>query len=139
MKPMVEVKNLHKHYQLGETLVKANNGIDLEIEKGEFIAIFGPSGCGKSTLMHLIGLLDSPTKGEVIFKGRETAKLSDDEKTIIRNKNIGFVFQFFFLSPNLNALENVKLPMIFSEKEEAERDKRAKELLKLVGLEDRMT
>lgn len=138
MKPLINVKNLHKHYKLGETIVKANNGINLKINKGEFISVFGPSGCGKSTLMHLIGLLDTPTKGSIILDGKKTSDLTDDERTITRNEKIGFIFQFFFLSPNLNALENVQLPMIFKEQDLEKRDKRAKELLKLVGLEDRM-
>jgi len=138
VKPLIETKSLHKHYKLGETIVKANNGIDLKINKGEFVSIFGPSGCGKSTLMHMLGLLDKPTKGELLFKGKKTSNLNDDEKTHIRNKNIGFVFQFFFLSPNLNALENVQLPMIFKNENKEKRDKRAKELLKLVGLGDRL-
>jgi len=138
VKPLINVKNLHKHYKLGETIVKANNGINLKINKGEFISVFGPSGCGKSTLMHLIGLLDTPTKGSIILDGKKTSDLTDDERTITRNEKIGFIFQFFFLSPNLNALENVQLPMIFKEQDLEKRDKRAKELLKLVGLEDRM-
>jgi len=138
VKPLIELKNVHKHYTLGETVVKANNGVNLKINKGDFVTIFGPSGCGKSTLMHLIGLLDTPTKGEIYFGGEKTSILSDDEKTILRNKNIGFVFQFFFLSPNLNAIENVQLPMIFKDNEVTNRVAKAKKLLDLVGLKDRM-
>ncbi len=137
MTALIEIKNLHKHYHLGETIVKANNGISLKINKGEFVTIFGPSGCGKSTLMHQIGLLDTPTKGEVIINGINTSTLSDEEKTKLRNEYIGFVFQFFFLSPNLTALENVQLPMIFKGTPLKNREKRAKELLKLVGLSER--
>jgi putative ABC transport system ATP-binding protein len=138
VEPIIEIKDLHKHYKLGETIVKANNGISLKIKKGDFLTIFGPSGCGKSTLMHLIGLLDAPTSGEVIINNKKTSKLSDDEKTILRNKNIGFVFQFFFLSPQLTALENVELPMVFNEESQEARTKRGKELLKMIGLEDRI-
>lgn len=135
--PVIELRNVNKYYTLGETIIKANKNINLKINKGEFVTIFGPSGCGKSTLMHLIGLLDTPTKGEVLINGERTSELSDDEKTTLRNKKIGFVFQFFFLTPNLTAEENVQLPMIFSKKDAKERHERAEELLKTVGLSDR--
>ncbi len=134
---LIELRNVHKYYHLGDTIVKANQGINLKVRKGEFVTIFGPSGCGKSTLMHMIGLLDKPTKGEVFIEGKATSGLSEDEKTKLRNERIGFVFQFFFLSPTLNALENVQLPMIFKGVPPSKRIKRAKSLLKLVGLGDR--
>ncbi len=137
MKPLIELRNVHKHYHLGDTIVRANNGINLKINRGEFVTIFGPSGCGKSTLMHLIGLLDKPTSGEVFINGVDVSKLDVNEQTILRNEKIGFVFQFFFLSPNLNALENVQLPMIFKEEPPEVREARAKELLKLVNLSNR--
>jgi len=137
MAPVIELKNVHKYYTLGETTVKANKGINIIIEKGEFVTIFGPSGCGKSTLMHMIGLLDTPTKGEIYIKGKPTSQLNDDDKTKLRNEAIGFIFQFFFLSPNLNAVENVELPMLFAEKDPIQRRKRAKELIKLVELSER--
>ncbi len=135
--PLIDVKNIHRYYFLGDTIVKANNGISFKVEKGEFIVILGPSGCGKSTLMHQLGLLDTPTKGEIIFSGHNISNLSDDEKTKLRNEKIGFVFQFFYLTPNLTALENVELPMILKEVPIKDRKKKAMNLLKLVGLEDR--
>ncbi|MFA5406097.1 MAG: ABC transporter ATP-binding protein [Candidatus Nanoarchaeia archaeon] len=138
MSTVIELKDLYKKYTLGETTVKALNGINLKINKGEFVTIFGPSGCGKSTLMHMIGLLDKPTSGEVLINNKETSKLSDDEKTMLRNESIGFVFQFFFLSPNLTAIENVEMPMIFKEESISKRRARAKELLKLVNLSERL-
>ena len=122
--PLIVVKNLCRYYKLGETIVKANDNINFKIEKGEFIVILGPSGCGKSTLMHQLGLLDTPTKGEIIFSGLKISELSDDKKTKIRNEKIGFVFQFFYLSPNLTALENVELPMILRGIPVKERKKR---------------
>jgi putative ABC transport system ATP-binding protein len=137
VKPVIELRGAHKYYTLGETTVKAVNGVNLQINKGEFVTIFGPSGCGKSTLMHLIGLLDSPTKGEVLINGKATSELSDDDKTKLRSESIGFVFQFFFLSPNLNALENIELPMIFRELSDNTRSKIAWDLLKTVQLSDR--
>ncbi len=135
---IIELKNVKKYYRLGKSnIVKAVNGVSLEVEEGEFIAVYGPSGCGKSTLMHVMGLLDMPTKGNVFINGSKVDELSDDELTHLRSENIGFVFQFFFLTPNLTALENVELPMIFAGEEDGDRKERARKLLKNVGLGER--
>ncbi|MDD5417715.1 MAG: ABC transporter ATP-binding protein [Candidatus Nanoarchaeia archaeon] len=135
---VIEVRDLRKTYYLGQTKVHALRGVDFKIYKGDFVSIVGPSGCGKSTIMHILGLLDTPTSGDIFINGQKASDLSDEELTFLRNKNIGFVFQFFFLSPYLSAVENVQLPMIFSNKSENERKKKAEELLKKTGLSDRM-
>lgn len=131
--PLIELKNVWKEYENGK--VKALQGINLKIEKGESVAILGPSGSGKSTLMHIMGCLDSPTKGKVYLKGKDVSKLNSNQLAKIRSKTIGFVFQFFYLVPFFTALENVMLPMIFTGKSNR---KRAEELLKMVGLEKRI-
>ncbi len=135
---LIEVQNLTKIYQLGETKVVALDNVSFNIEKGEAVAIIGPSGCGKSTLLHLIGCLDKPTRGKVLIEGKDVSKLDENELARIRREKIGFVFQFFHLIPTLNAVENVMLPMTFSGIPEKEKFKRALELLKLVGLEKRI-
>ena len=135
---LIEVQNLTKIYQLGETKVVALDNVSFNIEKGEAVAIIGPSGCGKSTLLHLIGCLDKPTRGKVLIEGKDVSKLDENELARIRREKIGFVFQFFHLIPTLNAVENVMLPMTFSGIPEKEKSKRALELLKLVGLEKRI-
>jgi putative ABC transport system ATP-binding protein len=138
-KPVIELRNVERFYTLGEdNVVKAVNGIDLKIYEGEFVTIFGPSGCGKSTLMHVLGLLDKPTGGKILLNGKDVSKFNDNKRTELRNNNIGFVFQFFFLTPNLTAVENVELPMIFAGKDEVIRFSRAKELLGTVGLGERI-
>ncbi|MGB9911340.1 MAG: ABC transporter ATP-binding protein [Microgenomates group bacterium] len=135
---LIKVSHLSKIYQSGEVAVKALDDISFEIEKGEFVAIMGPSGSGKSTLMHILGLLDRPTEGKYFLEGVDTAKFSDEELAKIRNKKIGFVFQFFNLLPRTNALRNVIIPMIYGGVNPQEREKKAKELLKAVGLEKRI-
>jgi len=135
---LIEVQNLTKIYQLGETKVVALDNVSFNIEKGEAVAIIGPSGCGKSTLLHLIGCLDKPTRGKVLIEGKDVSKLDENELARIRREKIGFVFQFFHLIPTLNAVENVMLPMTFSGTPEKEKFKRALQLLKLVGLEKRI-
>jgi putative ABC transport system ATP-binding protein len=137
MKPVVELKQVSKIYKMDEVEVKALDGIDMKVEKGDFVAIIGPSGSGKSTLLHMIGLLDRPTDGKVFLDGIDISKLNDNELARLRGNKIGFVFQFFNLYPILTALENIELPMIISEKNKMERRKRALELLKIVGLEKR--
>jgi putative ABC transport system ATP-binding protein len=137
MKPVVELKQVSKIYKMDEVEVKALDGIDMKVEKGDFVAIIGPSGSGKSTLLHMIGLLDRPTDGKVFLDGIDISKLNDNELARLRGNKIGFVFQFFNLYPILTALENIELPMIISEKNKTERRKRALELLKIVGLEKR--
>lgn len=104
---ILEVKNLRKEYGQGETLVKALDGVNLSVEKGEFLAVVGSSGSGKSTLLHMMGGLDVPTSGEVIVDGRNLAKMKDEQLTIFRRRNIGFVFQSYNLVPMLNVMENI--------------------------------
>ena len=113
-------------------------GINLTIEKGEYVALMGPSGSGKSTLMNILGCLDTPTSGEYILNGKDVSKMTDAELADIRNKEIGFVFQTFNLMPRTTALDNVALPMVYAGVNKEKRHERAKEVLRLVGLEDRM-
>jgi len=132
---VIELHDVRKIYQVGATQVFALNGVTMRVERGEFIAIMGPSGSGKSTLLNMIGCLDKPTSGRVTINGVDTSYLSDKELTTLRRDTIGFIFQQYNLIPTLTAFENVELPMIFKNVPRAEREKRAKELLALVGLE----
>ncbi len=127
--PLIKLENIWKIYQLGKVELVALRGINLEINPGSFVTIMGPSGSGKSTLLNIIGCLDTPTKGKVFLNSRDVSLLSENELSQIRGKTIGFVFQEFNLLPNLNALENVILPMIFQKIPELERKKRAEKLL----------
>ena len=135
---IIEVKGLEKTYLLGDIEVNALRGVSFDIEKSQFSAIMGPSGSGKSTLMHIIGCLDTPTKGEYLLNGENVANMSEDQLAKIRNKDIGFVFQKFHLLPRNTALENVILPLKYAKVEKSERTRKAEETLKLVGLGDRM-
>lgn len=135
---IVETRTLRKTYHFGDTEVEALGGVDLSIEKGEFIAVWGPSGSGKSTLCNLIGLLDSPTSGEVLIQGHSSGGLSDGERSELRNSSIGFVFQDFNLIPVLTAVENVMLPLQVSGVGKVEARERAEFLLEEVELKDRM-
>jgi len=135
---MISCTGLTKTYTVGETRVHALQGVDLQVEDGEFIAIVGASGSGKSTLLHLIGGIDRPTSGRVRVSDIEITSLSDDELAELRARKVGFVFQFHNLIPTLTALENVELPMIFTGIKPAERRRRAEELLRSVGLENRL-
>ena len=135
---IIEVKELEKTYLLGDIEVNALRGVSFNIEKSQFSAIMGPSGSGKSTLMHIIGCLDSPTKGEYLLNGENVANMSEDQLAKIRNKDIGFVFQKFHLLPRSTALENVILPLKYANVEKSERIGKAEETLNLVGLGDRM-
>lgn len=138
MSSLISLKKVTKSYRLGDdVLVNALCGIDLEIKKGEFVAIVGPSGSGKSTLMHMIGILDKPTSGTVYLDGKEIGKLSEEELAILRNKHIGFVFQAFNLLPKTSAQDNVELPLIYSGDGKGERAEKAAGELTLVGLGDR--
>jgi len=137
-KNIIELKNVEKYYSLGENIVKALDGIDISVEKGNFIAIMGPSGSGKSTGMNLIGSLDLPTKGSVYLDNENIENLDESELAQVRGKKIGFIFQQFNLIPNLTVKENVMLPMLFQDIDEEIRMEKAEELLKLVKLEDRM-
>lgn len=139
MSPIISLRNVTKTYQLGDDIVvNALKGINLSINKGEFVSIIGPSGSGKSTLMHIIGILDRPTSGTVSLEGKNIGQLSEEKLAQLRNEHIGFVFQAFNLLPRTSALENVELPLIYSGVSSSERKKRAQEALNLVGLSERM-
>ncbi|MEM4511471.1 MAG: ABC transporter ATP-binding protein [Nanopusillaceae archaeon] len=133
---IIKLENVTKIYKTGNYEIKALDDVSLEIEKGEMIAIMGPSGSGKSTLLHLIGCLDKPTSGNVYVFGKNTKNLSDKELAEIRNLKIGFIFQQFYLLPHKNVFENVELPLIISGKPKKYREKRVKELLKLLEMDE---
>ena len=135
---VIRTYNLWKTYEMGDQIINAVSGVDIEIHRGEYVAIMGPSGSGKSTLMNLIGCLDTPTRGEYYINGRLVSSMSDDELARIRNKEIGFVFQTFNLLPRATSLHNVELPLIYNGTPADERARRAKEALKHVDLEKRM-
>jgi len=135
--PIVETADLKKTYILGKVPVNALRGVNLKVEKGDFLAILGPSGSGKSTLLNMIGALDKPTEGKVFIDGVDVSTLNDNQLADLR-RSIGFVFQFFNLIPRLNAIGNVELPMAVSGLGKNERRKHAEELLETVGLKERM-
>lgn len=135
---MITMNNITKSYTMGETVVHALRGVDLQINEGEFVAIMGPSGSGKSTLMNIIGCLDTPDSGTYILGGKDVSQLTDDEQAHIRNGNIGFVFQQFNLLARTPALKQVALPLMYGGMSRAERSKRATEALGRVGLADRL-
>lgn len=137
-KPLIEITDIKRDFILGNETVYVLKGINLQINKGEYVALMGPSGSGKSTLMNLLGCLDTPTSGEYILNGKHVSQMSDDELAEIRNKEIGFVFQTFNLLPRTTALDNVALPMIYAGYSKSERNARATEVLKQVNLSDRM-
>lgn len=131
------MQNVSRIYRMGENEIHALNCINFSVEQGEFLSIMGPSGSGKSTCMNMIGCLDRPSSGIVKINGKETAKMSEKELAVLRNKTIGFVFQQYHLLAGLNILENVMLPLRYQKVEKAKRIKKAKEALKKVGLEER--
>src|SRR6201998_4151276 len=135
---VIKTEALAKIYEMGAEQVRALSGVDVEIRKGEYVAIMGPSGSGKSTLMNLIGCLDSPSAGKYWLAGRLVSDLDDDELAYIRNKEIGFVFQTFNLLPRATALHNVELPLIYNGTPSEERIEKAKKALERVDLMDRM-
>ena len=135
---IINVEDIRKTYKMGDNIVKAVDGVTLSVFNGEYLVIMGPSGSGKTTLMHLMGCLDKPDSGEIYLAGQKVSKLSDRDLAKVRNKMIGFVFQQFNLLPRLTALENVELPMIYAGVPRTIRRKRAKELLAMVGLAERM-
>jgi putative ABC transport system ATP-binding protein len=137
-KDIIEITDLTRHYKMGQTIVKALNGVSLNVKENEYIAIMGPSGSGKSTLMNMIGCLDTPTSGEYILNGHRVSELDDSELAQVRNREIGFVFQTFNLLPRTDCLNNVELPLIYSGMKSSERKKRAIETLEKVGLGDRL-
>jgi putative ABC transport system ATP-binding protein len=134
---IIELKKVKKQYRMGEEVIRALDGIDVEIKKGDFIAIVGPSGSGKSTMMNMIGALDLATEGEIYLDNQDIEHMEESELAQIRGRKIGFVFQTFNLIPTLTALENIVLPMLFQGISEEEKNKRVKEILKKVGLEHR--
>lgn len=138
MASLIEARNVKKHYRMGKVIVEALRGVSIKIQKGDFIIIVGPSGSGKSTLLHILGALDRPTSGEVFIEGKDISHLDDWSLAMIRRKKIGFVFQAFNLIPTLNALENVMIPLEPTNIEMNVSIKRAKELLKLLDMSDRM-
>ncbi len=135
---LIKIENITKLYKPGEEVIKALNGVSLEVGKGDYLAIMGASGSGKSTLMNIIGCLDVPTDGSYYLNGIDVAHLEDNQLAHIRNKEIGFIFQTFNLLARSDALSNVELPLIYSKTGSAERLERAKQALKKVGLADRM-
>jgi len=135
---LVELENVSKIYRLGEVDVPALQGVDLSVQAGDFLALMGPSGSGKSTLLHILGLLDRPTAGRVLWEGEDVTRLNGAKLAELRGRRIGFVFQMFNLVHNLTALENVELPLIFLGVPARERRKRAEEMLVRLGLGDRL-
>lgn len=138
MTPVIKLQGITRNFPLGNEVVKVLKGIDLTINRGEYVALMGPSGSGKSTLMNLLGCLDTPTSGLYELNGKNVSNMTDDELAEIRNKEIGFIFQTFNLLPRTTALENVALPMIYAGASKKARLERAEEVLKSVGLGDRM-
>lgn len=133
----VKIENVEKIYKLGEISVPALKSINMELEKGEFVAVMGPSGSGKTTLLNLIGVLDKPTKGKICIDGKDLTQLKEKELTNLRRGTIGYIFQFYNLIPVLSAFENVELPMLIAGTPSKERQERALQLLKTVGLAER--
>lgn len=134
---MIRIEDMYKIYQMGDTEVRALDGVSLHIKEHEFVAIIGPSGSGKSTLMNMIGCLDTPTSGKYWLKGQDVSNLSDDEQATIRNRTIGFIFQQYNLLPKLSARENVELPLIYRGIGAEERRKMAMRALERVGMAER--
>lgn len=137
-RPIIQIKDLTRFYQMGETEVRALNGVTFDVLENEYIAIMGPSGSGKSTLMNMIGCLDTPTGGEYILNNNRVSQMDDAELAEVRNREIGFVFQTFNLLPRTTCLANVELPLIYAGVKASERKERASEVLTKVGLGDRL-
>lgn len=137
--PLIELEDIHKSFKLGDESIEILHGINLKVEKGEFVAMMGPSGSGKSTTMNILGCLDKPTSGRYFLQDQDVSKLNSDQLAEIRNSTIGFVFQGFNLLQRTTALENVELPMLYAGIPGVLRQQRAKEALKKMGLADRMT
>ena len=137
MNPVIELQDVKKIYQMNGVITPALRGVNLQIAKGEFLAIMGPSGSGKSTLLHMIGALDKPTEGKIILDGVDISTLKESALARLRGRKIGFVFQFFNLHPTLTAVENIELPMMIAEADKKERQRKALELLRSVNMEHR--
>ena len=138
MSQLIKLENISKHYFMGDNVVKAVDGIDITIERGDFVAIMGPSGSGKSTGVNLVGSLDLPTQGTIFLDGHDISHLSESEVAQLRGKKIGFIFQSFNLISNLTALDNVSLPMVFQNVSANKREAKAMKILEEIGLKDRM-
>ena len=136
--PVIQVEDVHKYYDLGETKVHALRGVDLKVEPGEFVAIMGSSGSGKSTFMNMLGCLDKPTSGRYVLEGTDVSQLDKKALAAVRNRKLGFVFQGFNLLSRTTALENVELPTLYAHMEKSARLARAKEVLQMVGLGERL-
>ena len=137
--PIIQIIDVTKKYVIGTEIIHALNGVSLQVQKNEYVALMGPSGSGKSTLMNMLGCLDTPTTGEYILNQIPVAKMTDNQLAEVRNKEIGFVFQTFNLLPRSTTLENVALPLVYAGVKKEIRDKRAKEVLEQVGLANRMS
>ena len=137
MEKLIQMVDIRKEYKMGDEIVYANDGVSIDIDRGEFVAIVGKSGSGKSTLMNIIGALDVPTSGKYLLGGRDVGKLSDNQLADIRNEMIGFVFQQYNLLPRMNLLENVELPLLYAHVPSEERKRRAMEALDKVGIADK--
>ncbi len=137
MASLIEFKDIHKTYYMGDEVVRAVDGVDLKIDKGEFVAIVGQSGSGKSTMMNIIGCLDVPTSGEYYLDGVNVSSMTDNELATIRNKMLGFIFQQYNLIPKLNVIENVQLPLMYAGLKESEQRRRAMQALERVGLTEK--
>lgn len=134
---LYKIENISKRYKLGKVIVNAVNNISLDIEGGRFYTIIGPSGSGKSTLLNIMGLLDEPSEGKILFDGKDLSKLSDNMKCEIRNKNIGFIFQKYYLIPVLNVYENIEIPLLQNSKiSKGERKDRIEQIIEEVGMKD---
>lgn len=134
---LIEGKNIIKEYQVGAAVTRVLNDISIQITQGEFVSIMGPSGSGKSTLLYILGGLDNPTVGSVYLSGEDIAKFDDDQKSVMRRRNIGFVFQFYNLIPNLNVEENILLPVLLDGKNMRDYKEQMNHILEIVGLSDR--
>ena len=135
--PLIQLIDIHKTYHMGETEVRANDGINLTIHKGEFVAVIGKSGSGKSTIMNIIGALDVPTSGQYFLKGKDVSKMNDNELAVIRSKMIGFIFQQYNLLMRERLIANVELPLLYSGMNKKQRREMAMEALKKVGIDDK--
>ncbi len=135
---LIEIRDLLRHYKMGNNIVKALDGVDLTVEEGELLCLMGPSGSGKSTLLNMIGGLDSPDAGQIVVNGREVSTLDENDLAAYRQREIGFVFQTFNLIPTITAVQNVEYPLVFAHTSRNERRQRAVKLLEQVGLGDRM-
>ena len=135
---IIDIQNIKREFKLGDELIQALKGVDLQIQKNEYVALMGPSGSGKSTLMNILGCLDTPSSGQYLLNNIDVSSMNDNDLATIRNKQIGFVFQTFNLIPRLSTLDNVALPLVYAGWNKSKREERAKEVLEQVGLGERL-